>query len=71
MGVILWIGRSVGKYWMLSRSIRELTACNRFPKMMYTAEGRASMERLWQETMTEFEFAGVKQILDSMRARQA
>jgi hypothetical protein len=30
---------------------------------MYTDEGRKAMERLWDETMVELEFAGVKQIL--------
>lgn len=35
--------------------------------MLYTTEGREIIERLWEETMTELEFAKVRQILDSMK----
>lgn len=35
--------------------------------MMYTGDGKQAMERLWNETMVEFEFAGARGILESMR----
>lgn len=38
-----------------------------FHDMMYTPEGKQTTERLWEETLAELEFAGMKQILDSMR----
>jgi hypothetical protein len=34
---------------------------------MYTENGKATIERLWQETLDEFEFAGVSSILASMK----
>lgn len=40
-----------------------LIVCDRFPKLMYTDEGRKATERLWNETMVELDFAGVKQRL--------
>ncbi len=36
--------------------------------MLYTLEGKEIIERVWEETLAEFEFAGVRQIVDSMRA---
>ncbi|KAI2611907.1 hypothetical protein GGR54DRAFT_334512 [Hypoxylon sp. NC1633] len=38
-----------------------------FPAFIYTPEGNAVGERLWKETMTEFRFAGVEEILDSLK----
>lgn len=35
--------------------------------MMYTSKGKKTAERLWDETMEEFEFAQVREILKSMR----
>ena len=32
---------------------------------MYSAEGRKTMERLWEETLVELRFAGVGQVLGS------
>ncbi len=37
-----------------------------FHRMMYTLEGKKTTERLWEETLVELEFAGVRNILDSM-----
>jgi hypothetical protein len=34
---------------------------------MYTPEGKAATERLWDETLVELNFAGVKDILNSMQ----
>jgi hypothetical protein len=39
----------------------------RFPKLMYTEEGKKCMERLWNETMEELKFANVKDILASIK----
>lgn len=34
---------------------------------MYTAEGKVAMDRLWDETLEELDFAGVKSILAQMQ----
>ncbi|KAK0720988.1 hypothetical protein B0H67DRAFT_600314 [Lasiosphaeris hirsuta] len=39
-----------------------------FPAMLYTPEGRVVTQKVWDETLAELEFAGVRGILDSMRA---
>lgn len=36
---------------------------------MYTTEGKAITARLWEETLEELEFAGVRGILESMTSR--
>ncbi|KAK3952977.1 hypothetical protein QBC32DRAFT_388935 [Pseudoneurospora amorphoporcata] len=36
--------------------------------MIYTEEGRKISKRLWEETLSEFEFAGVREILDRVRS---
>jgi len=36
--------------------------------MMYSPKGKKVTERLWNETLTELEFAGVRDILISMRS---
>ncbi|KAM0820596.1 putative NAD(P)-binding protein [Seiridium cardinale] len=38
-----------------------------FAAFVYTAEGEAAREQLWEETMAEFKFAGVQTILDGMK----
>jgi hypothetical protein len=35
--------------------------------MMYSPRGKQVTERLWNETLDELEFAGVRDILASMR----
>lgn len=40
---------------------------HRYPKMWYTAEGSAFADQLWEETIQEFEFAGVTQILKDLK----
>ncbi|KAK3659477.1 hypothetical protein LTR56_001367 [Elasticomyces elasticus] len=37
-----------------------------FPNVMYTPSGRQATERLWVETIQELEFAGVRQIVESI-----
>jgi hypothetical protein len=37
----------------------------RFASLLYTPEGEVAMQRLWDETMAELDFAGVRTILDS------
>ncbi|KAF4427634.1 Short chain dehydrogenase yanD [Colletotrichum fructicola] len=39
-----------------------------FASMLYEPKGKAATERLWEETMEELEFAGVRSILRSMQA---
>lgn len=41
----------------------------RFSGMLYTPEGKVITERVWNETMDELDFVGVRHILDSMRAK--
>ena len=36
-----------------------------FHAMMYTSEGKRVMDRLWEETLQELEFAGVRDIVIS------
>ncbi|KAJ6459679.1 hypothetical protein C8R45DRAFT_942227 [Mycena sanguinolenta] len=38
-----------------------------FAAFLYTPEGKVVSRRVWEETLAEFEFAGVRQILQSMR----
>lgn len=33
---------------------------------MYTPEGKKTTDKLWEETLKEFEFAGVRDILKSL-----
>jgi hypothetical protein len=42
-------------------------SANRMAPMVYTPEGEEIAARLWQETMDEFSFAGLKEILDTVR----
>jgi hypothetical protein len=37
--------------------------------MLYTPDGQVLIERVWDETMAEFEFAGVQSILNSMKTQ--
>jgi hypothetical protein len=39
----------------------------RFPALLYTPEGKVLIERVWEETLDELDFAGVRQILESMK----
>ncbi|KAF7367726.1 NAD(P)-binding protein [Mycena sanguinolenta] len=39
-----------------------------FAAFLYTPEGKVVSRRVWEETLAEFEFAGVRQIVESMRA---
>lgn len=34
---------------------------------MYTTNGKATIDRLWQETLDEFDFAGLLGVLESMK----
>ncbi|KAK9244228.1 hypothetical protein V1506DRAFT_542087 [Lipomyces tetrasporus] len=38
-----------------------------FPPLLYTPKGTTTIERLWQETLDEFDFAGVQSVLESMK----
>jgi hypothetical protein len=37
--------------------------------LLYEEEGKWAAEKLWNETMAELEFFGVRGILDSMRGK--
>ncbi|KAJ7232459.1 hypothetical protein B0H12DRAFT_1019266 [Mycena haematopus] len=39
-----------------------------FAASLYTLEGKVLTRRVWEETLTELDFAGVRQILESMRS---
>lgn len=43
-------------------------ASRRFASLLYTPEGKVITQRVWDETLAELDFAGVRDILDSMRA---
>jgi hypothetical protein len=45
-----------------------LLRLGRFAAFLYTPEGKVVIERVWEETLAELEFAGVRPILESMRA---
>ncbi|KAK0625082.1 hypothetical protein B0T17DRAFT_617218 [Bombardia bombarda] len=38
-----------------------------FPALLYTPEGKVAIDRLWDETLAELDFAGIRAILDSMK----
>jgi len=35
---------------------------------LYTPEGKVVIQRVWDETLAEFDFAGVRSIIESMKA---
>ena len=37
-----------------------------FPNMVYDSESQAVIDKLWIETLKEFEFAGVQSILQNL-----
>lgn len=39
----------------------------RFATIVYGDDGRKTMERLWQETVEEFDFVDVEKVLATMR----
>lgn len=38
--------------------------------MVYEPEGKVVIDRLWEETLDELEFAGVKGVLKDMQGRK-
>ncbi|MCJ1376919.1 hypothetical protein MMC17_000009 [Xylographa soralifera] len=38
-----------------------------FPAYLYTPESKVVIQRVWNETLTEFDFAGVRSIIESMK----
>ncbi|KAJ8122989.1 hypothetical protein ONZ43_g952 [Nemania bipapillata] len=40
-----------------------------FASLLYTPEGKIVTQRVWDETLAELDFAGVRAILDSMKSR--
>ena len=43
-------------------------AVARYPKIVYTALGKDIEEKLWGETLNEFEFAGASSIVEGMKS---
>ncbi|KAK5747182.1 hypothetical protein LTR17_000317 [Elasticomyces elasticus] len=39
---------------------------NSFPSLMYTPKGKQTTERLWEETLQELDFAGVRSVMKSL-----
>lgn len=39
----------------------------RFAAILYTLEGKVLIQRIWEETLAELEFAGVRRILEPMK----
>ena len=70
-GVSSCPGKSIRKFSVLHSSLVEsillLRYC-RFAAFLYTPEGKVVTERVWEETLAELEFAGVRPILESMKA---
>lgn len=48
-------------------SLAEVKMICRFASSLYTPEGKKITERLWEETLGEFDSAGVRGILESMK----
>jgi hypothetical protein len=70
MDVLSWTGKSDRELkQILSNDGEILTSCDsvRFPSLMYTAHGKDTIERLWQETLNEFDFVGIRGILEAMK----
>jgi hypothetical protein len=60
-------GRLNRKFQQRSRSINGLILTSyRFAKMVYDKDLKPVIQRLWDETMMEFEFANASQILASL-----
>lgn len=43
----------------------------RFPKVMYSPEGKQASDILWEETLEDLDWAGVRGILSAMGKRNA
>lgn len=41
----------------------------RFAALLYTPEGEVLKERVWEETLAELDFAGVRGILEQMKSQ--
>jgi hypothetical protein len=60
-------GRLNREFQQRSRSINgRILTPYRFAKMVYDKESKPIIQRLWDETMMEFEFAHASQILASL-----
>lgn len=40
---------------------------HRFASMLYTSEGQAITQRVWDETLAELDFAGARDIAESLK----
>lgn len=52
--------------YVLCRDEFKLTVFPRYPAIVYTKDGEAIKERLWNETMEELKFAGVSKVLEEL-----
>ena len=62
-----WTGRFIRKLASSSRLHVVLLTVNRFYYAVYEKEGPELMDTLFEETMAELEFAGVRGILQSLK----
>ncbi len=70
MDVLSWTGRSDRELnQILSNDGEILTSCDpvRFPSLMYTAHGKDTIERVWQESLNELGFVDIRSILEAMK----
>ncbi|KAI1753959.1 hypothetical protein F4782DRAFT_545312 [Xylaria castorea] len=40
-----------------------------FPALLYTPEGKLTTQRVWDETLAEFEFVGARSLIEAMKAK--
>lgn len=43
----------------------------RFTNLVYLPEGKSIIDTLWEETMTEFDFAGAREILETFKQKES
>lgn len=79
MGALLVIGLSKRKLsmpsffyllclWKLSHVTRTYAnELNRLPEVWYKPEGRELTDRIWEETVEEFNFVGLSSILEGLK----
>jgi hypothetical protein len=72
MGASAWTGKFTRKF---SRALtKQAIVLNhdfyRFMNLVYLPKGQPIMEALWEETMTEFHFAGAREILETFKQKE-
>ena len=71
MGVLSWIGRFDRRFCRSGHvsddKKADAWAAFRFPQIVYEPEGQSLINTLWEEAMAEYSFAGVSDILESLK----